>query len=101
MPLILNIFRWTICAVRWTGRVTPRRNFIKLWKGSETMSYGNGRLPPDFGGEVQQSLFETRVYKSAGVEQNPNHFRCGEYVIHASFMEEEPHLGECLKTLEL
>ncbi|MBQ6208073.1 MAG: hypothetical protein IJK52_13440 [Oscillospiraceae bacterium] len=33
------------------------------------MSYGNGRLPPDFGGEVQQSLFETRVYKSAGVEQ--------------------------------
>lgn len=32
---------------------------------------------------------------------NPNHFRCGEYVIHASFMEEGPHLGECLKTLEL
>ena len=142
------------------------------------MSYGNGKLPPDFGGAIQQSLFETRVYKSAGVEQilnsgilysgqdyqrpvsqrdvdelvqlwdealfeppivsyrkgkyhlvdgqrrvsairqmnggeeeryqefdrkigNPNHFRCGEYVIHASFMEEGPHLGECLKTLEL
>ena len=33
------------------------------------MNYGSGRLPPDFGGTGQQSLFETRVYKSAGVEQ--------------------------------
>lgn len=49
---------------------------------------------PELSDEERYQEFDRKI-------GNPNHFRCGEYVIHASFMEEGPHLGECLKTLEL